>query len=157
MRGSFMKSSRLICTGAILAFLFSARVAFAGEFFEAGGHALRGYDPVAYVEVNEPTRGVSEHSFVYKGSTFLFASADNRQKFVANPAKYAPQYGGYCALGTANGYKVSTQPDAFKVVDGKLYLNYNRKVFDLWTKDEPGFIAKADANWPDVSKQTPRD
>ncbi len=142
---------------ALCALLMSAQAALAGEFFETDGLALRGYDPVAYFEANEPTKGNSAHAFEYKGSTFVFASAQNRDKFAAQPEKYAPQYGGYCALGTANGYKVSTQPDAFKVVGGKLYLNYDRKVRDLWSKDEPGYIARADANWPDVSKQKRRD
>ena len=147
----------LIRRFALPLLLSLASSAFAGEFFEVDGHALRGYDPVAYVEAAKPTLGTSEHSFEYQGSKFLFASAENRDKFAADPAKYAPQYGGWCALGTANGYKVSTQPDAFKVVNGKLYLNYNRKVLDLWTKDEPGYIAKADANWPEVSKQSQKD
>ena len=79
------------------------------------------------------------------------------RSFAANPEKYAPQFGGFCALGTANGYKVSTEPDAFKVVDGKLYLNYDRKVLDLWSKDQAGYIAKANVNWPEVAKQPRKD
>jgi hypothetical protein len=142
---------------AVCALLLATRGVLAGEFFEADGLALRGYDPVAYFEANAPTKGKPEHSLVHRGSRFLFASAANRQKFAANPDAYSPQFGGFCALGTANGYKVSTQPDAFKVVDGKLYLNYNRKVLDLWTQDEPGYIAKANANWPEVSKQAQKD
>jgi len=133
--------------------LLAASAALAGDYFEADGYALRGYDPVAYFEAKAPTRGDAAHRVVYRGSTFLFASEQNRRKFAADPEHYAPQFGGFCALGTANGYKVSTEPDAFKVVDGKLYLNYNRKVFDIWTKDEPGYIARANRNWPEVSKQ----
>ena len=87
-----------------------------------------------------------------RGPTFLFSSEANRKKFAADPEKYAPQYGGFCALGTANGYKVKTEPDAFKVVDGKLYLNYNRKVLEMWTQDQPGYISRANKNWPEVSK-----
>jgi YHS domain-containing protein len=137
--------------------LLCGQAALAGDFFESDGFALRGYDPVAYFDVNAPTRGKAAHSFEYEGSKFLFESAANRDKFAANPARYAPQYGGYCALGTANGYKVSTQPDAFKVVDGKLYFNYDTKVLGLWSKDIPGYIAKANANWPDVAKQPRKD
>ena len=147
-----MKSARGIIHG-FLVLLLASRIGLAGDFFEVDGAALRGYDPVAYVEANTPTRGVPTHSYVYKGSTFQFASEANRQKFAADPEKYAPQYGGFCALGTANGYKVSTQPDAFKVVDGKLYLNHDRKVLDLWVKDEAGYITRANRNWPDVAKQ----
>lgn len=151
-KGLDMKLSRgsALC---LMVLLLASRMGVAGDFFEVDGAALRGYDPVAYVEANTPTAGLPTHSFTYKGSKFLFASEANRKKFAADPEKYAPQYGGFCALGTANGYKVSTQPDAFKVVDGKLYLNHDRKVLDLWTKDEPGYISRANQNWPDVAKQ----
>jgi YHS domain-containing protein len=145
------------CIRAIALFLLCGPAALAGDFFEAEGFALRGYDPVAYVETNAPVRGSAAHTFEYKGSKFLFESAANREKFAADPTKYAPQYGGFCALGTANGYKVSTQPDAFKVVDGKLYFNYDRKVLELWSKDIPGYLGKADANWPEVSRQPRKD
>jgi YHS domain-containing protein len=145
------------CARALALLLLCGQTALAGEFFEADGFALRGYDPVAYLEMNAPVRGKSAHAFEYKGSKFLFESAANRDKFAADPQKYAPQYGGFCALGTANGYKVSTQPDAFKVVDGKLYFNYDRKVLELWSKDIPGYVEKADAQWPEVSRQPRKD
>jgi YHS domain-containing protein len=145
------------CAGAVGLLLLCGQAAFAGDFFESEGLALRGYDPIAYFETKVPTPGKLEHSVEYRGSKFLFASAANREKFAANPEKYAPQYGGFCALGTANGYKVGTQPDAFKVVDGKLYFNYDRKVLELWSKDIPGYIAKANVNWPDVAKQPRKD
>ena len=135
-----------------LALTFAAHAAFAGEFFEADGFALHGYDPVAYFDSDQPTKGSPTHAYTYKGSRFLFASAANLEKFKADPEAYAPQYRGFCALGTANGYKVSTQPDAYKVVDGKLYLNHDRKVLDIWKRDEPGNIVKANKNWPEVSK-----
>jgi YHS domain-containing protein len=95
-----------------------------------------------------------EYRADYKGSTFNFASQANRDAFAADPAKYAPQYGGYCAYGTASGYKAAIDPAAFTVVDGKLYLNYDRSVQKEWSKDVPGFITKADKNWPTVSTQT---
>ena len=147
-----MKSARGIIHG-FLVLLLASRIGVAGDFFEVDGNALRGYDPVAYVEANRPTRGDPTHSYVYKGSKFQFASEANRKKFAADPEKYAPQYGGFCALGTANGYKVSTQPDAFKVVDGKLYLNHDRKVLDIWSRDVPGYITRANEKWPEVEKQ----
>ena len=125
----------------------------AGEYFEVDGVALRGYDPVAYFVEGHPVKGLPAHSYRYRDSLFLFSTAENQKKFVSDPAKYAPQFGGFCALGTANGYKVKTEPDAFKVVGGKLYLNYNRKVLELWTLDEPGYIKRANANWPEVSQQ----
>ena len=136
----------------VLFLLSLAPFAAAGDFFEVDGLALRGYDPVAYVELETPTKGLPAHSFVYQGSKFLFVSADNQKKFATAPEKYAPQFGGFCALGTANGYKVRTEPDAFKVVEGKLYLNYNRKVLDIWTQDQAGYIERANEKWPEVSK-----
>jgi YHS domain-containing protein len=141
---------------SIVALLFAvtAATAAAGEFFEKDGVALRGYDPVAYFKAGQPTRGSAQYKADYKGSTFHFASQANRDAFAADPARFAPQYGGYCAYGTANGYKAAIDPAAFTVVDGKLYLNYNRDVQQQWSKDIPGFISKADKNWPSVSSQT---
>ena len=137
--------------------LVTATVASAGDFFENQGVALRGYDPVGYFTEGKPQQGLPTHSYVHKGSKFYFASAEHRRLFAENPDKYAPQFGGYCAYGTAQGYKVSTQPDAFAVVDGKLYLNYNRDVAKIWQQDVPGNIARAEENWPEVSKKELRD
>jgi len=145
-----MISQRLVF--ALFSLVCASRL-MAGEFFEVNGAALGGYDPVAYFEVERPVKGLQAFSHRYKESLFLFSTAENQQKFAADPAKYAPQYGGFCALGTANGYKVKTEPDAFKVVGGKLYFNYNRKVLELWKQDEAGYIKRANENWPEVSKQ----
>jgi YHS domain-containing protein len=141
-------------TAAAAAMAAFAAGAWGGEFYEKNGVALRGHDPVAYFKDNKPVKGAAEHKAEYKGSTFHFASQANRDAFVADPAKYAPQYGGFCAYGTASGYKAAIDPAAFTVVNGKLYLNYNRDVQKEWSKDVPGFIAKADRNWPTVSTQT---
>lgn len=147
---------RKALTAAILS--LAASLALAGEYFEKDGVALRGYDPVSYFVAGKPQLGSAAHTFTYQGSTFRFASAENRQLFVDNPEKYAPQFGGYCAFGVSNGgYKVSTQPDAFAVVDGKLYLNYNAEVQKLWQKDIPGHIATAEKKWPATAKTTPKD
>jgi YHS domain-containing protein len=95
-------------------------------------------------------RGSREFTHQWKGATWRFASAENRERFAAAPEKYAPQYGGYCAYGVASGYAVKIEPDAWRVVDGKLYLNYDKSVQATWTSDIPGHIRKADANWPGV-------
>jgi YHS domain-containing protein len=126
----------------------------AGEFFEKNGAALGGYDAVAYFKDSKPAKGSAAHTYEYKGSTFYFSSKANRDAFAAEPDKYAPQYGGFCAFGMSGGYKAVTAPDAFTVVNGKLYLNYNRDVQKQWSADVPGFVAKADKNWPAVSSQT---
>jgi YHS domain-containing protein len=128
--------------------------AWAGEYFEKDGVALHGHDPVAYFSENKPVKGSPEHQAEHQGSTFHFVSKANRETFVAEPAKYAPQYGGFCAFGMSNGYKAATDPAAFRVVDGKLYLNYNRDVQKMWSADTPGFIAKANDHWPTASSQT---
>jgi YHS domain-containing protein len=133
--------------------LCATRAAIAGDFFEADGAAIHGYDAVSYFETGAPTRGSTKHEFTYHGSQFLFASAAHRRQFAADPEKYAPQFGGFCAYGASNGYKVTTQPDAFKVVDGKLYLNYDRKVLGIWSQDEQGNITRATQNWPKVREQ----
>lgn len=105
----------------------------------------------------KPQQGQSQYSYDYKGSRFYFSSEENRRAFMETPEKYAPQFGGYCAYGTAQGYKVSTQPDAFAIVNDKLYLNYNTKVQEIWRQDVPGNIERAEKNWPEVSKAPRKD
>jgi YHS domain-containing protein len=126
----------------------------AGEYFEANGVAIRGYDPVAYFTDRTPMVGSERHSAEYRGSVFRFASAAHRDAFKADPEKFAPQYGGFCALGMARGYKASIDPAAFTIVEGKLYLNYSLGVREQWSKGISGYIAKADRNWPEVRKST---
>jgi len=136
---------------AIAAF---AANAWAGEFYEKEGMAIKGYDPVAYFNDHKPVKGSAEHKAAYKGSVFHFSSKANRDALTADPAKYAPQYNGFCAFGAAGGYKAAVDPAAFTIVGGKLYLNYNKDVRKQWSADIPGFVAKADRNWPAVLRQT---
>lgn len=134
--------------------LTSVTASRAGEFFEPNGVAIRGYDPVAYFTRGTPMQGVPEFHAVFQGSTFYFASAAHLDVFLANPEKFAPQYGGFCAYGTAKGYKASIDPAAFTVVGEKLYLNYSGTVRALWIFDIPGYVKKADHNWPAVRLTT---
>ena len=140
----------LIRIAALLAALAMAGAAAAqkAEVFSDGGAAIRGYDPVAYFTEGRPVKGSGEFTHRWKGATWRFASAANRDRFAGAPETYAPQYGGYCAYGVASGYAVKTEPDAWSVVEGRLYLNYDRSVQASWLKDVPGYIRKADANWP---------
>lgn len=124
--------------------------AHAGEINEEKGVAIKGYDPVAYFTDGKPVQGAASHVSTYKGATFRFASAAHKAAFDANPEKYAPQFGGFCAFGTAGGYKADIDPAAFSVVDGKLYLNYNKTVQGKWKQDVAGYVSKAEANWPEV-------
>jgi YHS domain-containing protein len=112
--------------------------------------AVGGYDPVAYFTDGKPVEGAKAFAHEYKGATWRFASAANLAAFKADPEKYAPQYGGYCAWAAAQGYTAKGDPKNWKVVGGKLYLNYNSDIQKKWEKDVPGFIAKGDANWPAI-------
>lgn len=114
------------------------------------GTAIDGTDPVSYFTEGRPVEGSSKYTHEWNGATWRFASEENRALFAANPEKYAPQYGGYCAWAVSQGYTASTEPEHWSIVDGKLYLNYSADVQARWVKDKPGFIAKADANWPKV-------
>lgn len=124
--------------------------ASAGEFFERNGVAIDGYDPVAYFNEQRPVKGVPGFRAEFRGSTFQFISAGHRDVFAADPAKYAPHYGGYCAYGMAKGYKAKIDPEAFSVIHGTLYLNYSESVRTRWLSDVPGYIRQANANWPQV-------
>jgi len=115
------------------------------------GLAIKGYDPVAYHNDGKSVEGSSKFEFEWKDAKWRFASAEHRDLFKADPDKYAPKYGGYCAWAVSQGYTASVDPkNAWTVVDGKLYLNYNVDVQKKWAQDIPGNIKKADANWPDV-------
>jgi YHS domain-containing protein len=115
------------------------------------GLAIKGYDPVAFFKDGAPVEGSKEFEFTWKGATWRFASAENRDLFEAEPKQYAPQYGGYCAWAVAQGSTASVDPkNAWEIVEGKLYLNYNKEIQARWAKDIPGNIGKADANWPGV-------
>lgn len=112
------------------------------------GVAVGGYDPVAYFTEGKPVVGNPAITHEHAGAIWRFASEASRAAFKADPAKYAPQYGGYCAYGAARGYKAPIDPTAWRIVDGKLYLNYSHAVQRQWLADIPGYIRKADENWP---------
>jgi YHS domain-containing protein len=112
--------------------------------------AVGGYDPVAYFNQGKPVEGKKDITFSWKGVTWRFASEANRDAFKAKPEAYAPQYGGYCAWAVSQGYTAKGDPKHWKIVDGRLYLNYDARVQRDWEKDIPGHIVKADKNWPAV-------
>ena len=142
-----------IGAGALATAMFAGtiRKAFAGKVNLDGGVAIKGHDPVAYFTDGAAVRGDASITADHDGATYHFASAANRDTFVADPARYAPQYGGYCAYAVANGYTAAIDPEAFTVVDDKLYLNFSKSVRRRWERDIPGNISKADANWPGLS------
>ena len=112
------------------------------------GYAVHGYDVVAYFTQDKPVVGTDEFTAKHEGATYRFASAENRDLFTADPGKYAPKYGGYCAFGAAMGRKFDGDPNAWAIVDGELYLNLNKKVQARWKENVPGFIRGSENNWP---------
>ena len=118
--------------------------------FQSGGIAINGYDPVAYFTEGRPVEGSEDHVSQWDGATVRFASAENKALFDADPEAYAPRYGGYCAYAVSKGYTASTDPAAWSIYEGRLYLNYSRSVRALWALDKSGHVARADATWPGV-------
>lgn len=113
--------------------------------------ALGGYDTVSYFTVGKPVKGSKDFQYKYKGADWYFSSEENLELFKKEPTKYAPQYGGYCAWAVGEKNKLY-KGDAkhWKIINKKLYLNYNKSVNDNWLKDSANFIKKADANWPKI-------
>jgi len=112
--------------------------------------AVSGYDPVAYFTQGRPVEGSGDLEYEWNGATWRFSTLENLAAFKADPEAYAPQYGGYCAWAVSQGYTAKSEPEAWRIVDDKLYLNYSKAVQQQWVEDIPGNITKADANWPKV-------
>src|SRR5260370_9985054 len=106
----------------------------------AKGIAIKGYDTVAYFEQSQAVKGSPKFEYTWNGAKWLFAPAAHRDGFAKDPTRYAPQYGGYCAFGVSQGQAVPGDPEAWKIVDGKLYLSYNTEIQKEWVKDIPGHI-----------------
>lgn len=117
------------------------------------GTAVEGYDVVAYFTEGRPVEGSRQYVHEWRGATWRFSSAENRDRFASEPEKYAPQYGGYCAYAVSQGTTASIDPEAWRIEDGKLYLNLDKDIQAIWEKDIPGYIAQADENWPKLLKE----
>lgn len=115
------------------------------------GVAIEGYDPVAYFTPGGPTKGSESITASHDGATYRFASEKNREAFVAEPQRYLPQYGGFCSYAVSLGKKVEIDPEAWDIVDDRLYLNYSASIRKKWRKDIPGYIERADAKWPELA------
>jgi YHS domain-containing protein len=120
------------------------------EVFSTNGIAIKGYDPVAFFKESKPVMGHDPLSYQWKGATWLFSSKENLEAFKAQPVKYAPQYGGYCAYGAAEGHKAPTETNTWTILDDKLYFNYNQEVRGMWMKNHKANIDKANANWDKI-------
>lgn len=121
------------------------------------GVGIKGYDPVAYFTEEKPVRGDTAHVYEWQDVRWLFSSAEHKELFIQNPEAYAPQFGGYCAWAASRNYTADTDPEAWTVDNGKLYLNYNKRVRRNWSKDQTENIKKGHTNWPglraDLQKQ----
>ncbi|MBX7222924.1 MAG: YHS domain protein [Blastocatellia bacterium] len=135
-------------TGPVRGYVVKATVGIDPVNKTSAGVALKGYDAVAYFQEGKAVPGTKEFVFEWNSAEWRFSSAENRDLFAKSPEKYAPQYGGYCAWAVSRGYTADGDPKTWKVVDGKLYLNYNATVGKDWEKDIPGNITNADKNWP---------
>ncbi|MCG8692993.1 MAG: hypothetical protein MI806_17465 [Minwuiales bacterium] len=144
----------LALTASLPALAVLAPAAHAKEpgIYAEDGIAIDGTDAVAYFTQGKPVAGSPDFSHDWMGATWRFSTEENRAKFAADPEAYAPQYGGYCAYAVSEGYTASTVPEAWKIVDGKLYLNYSRGVQRRWERNIPERIEAANANWPAVLK-----
>jgi len=156
----FLKTTPL-ATALALGAGFAATPAFAYDETSPAainvdaGVILHGHDAVAYQTEDRPVKGSAAFSTTHEGATYHFASAANRDTFLADPVRYAPAYGGFCAMGAALEKKLDIDPTQFKVVEGRLYLNVNADVFNAWEKDMPTNIKNADQNWPSIKDKAP--
>ena len=142
---------RTLLISAPLAALVAGRaLAMSPQIYAEDGIAVDGSDVVAYFTQGMPVAGSADISYDWMGATWLFSTEENRDMFAATPDAYAPQFGGYCAYAVSQGYTAPTIPEAWRIVDGKLYLNFSLRAQELWLQDVPGNIAKGNANWPGV-------
>jgi YHS domain-containing protein len=150
----------IICLLAIVSLTytgaFSQQATSRPNNLNASGVAIDGYDPVSYFVSRKAIEGKKEFSFAHEGATYYFTSKANHDAFQSNPTKYEPQYGGWCAFAMGDsGTEVEVDPETFKIIDGKLYLFYNKffnNTLNSWNKDEANLKAKADKNWQHLLK-----
>jgi YHS domain-containing protein len=146
-----MRLIPLTLAAAVIPAALPAAAAPAPEVSVEADHlAARGFDVTAYFLQGKPVRGSKAHRLQYKGATWLFASADALAKFKADPAAFEPQFGGYCSWAVSQGYIAPGDPEQWKIVDGKLYLNFNARAKELWEADQADAIKRGRANWPAV-------
>ncbi len=138
---------------AVAVFLFTS-MAMAGEqFVDAEGHPVGGYDVVSYHTAPAPLPGDPDITASYNGVTWLFASTANRDLFLAHPQRYVPAYDGHCAWALADGRKVRSDPLAYRVVDGVLYMNFSPRIQRRWEEDIPGYLEQSESHWPELEPE----
>ena len=120
---------------------------------DRSGLALQGYDPVAYFKESKAVKGNKEISSTWQGATYRFASNENKADFDKEPAKYEPQFGGFCGYAVSEGHTAKIDPEAFTIIDGRLILQYSKSVLKMWNKEAAERLKKADANWPGIAEK----
>ena len=148
---SFIKSTLITSALVVSSFSFAANIEVNANNNDI---AIQGYDTVSYFTKGAPTKGSDKFTAAYNGAIYQFANADNRDLFKATPSKYAPQYGGFCAMGVAMNQKFDTDPTAWHIRGDKLYLNLNKNVQTKWLTDVPGFLETAQGNWNGIKGLT---
>ncbi len=142
---------KFLLTAFLSLVAYTSSISQTTTYYNTNGIAIKGYDVVAYFLQNKAVEGNDNFSFEWSGSKWKFSSQSNLDSFKVNPAKYAPQYGGYCAYGCSENHKSPTELNAFTIIDNKLYLNYNLKVKEFWIKDTVNRIKAADKNWTSLN------
>lgn len=137
----------MITAGLVLALAIGS-FAQKAPVFNKNGVAIGGYDVVAFYDESKPVMGDKNLSYQWQDVNWYFTSLQHLDSFKLSPEKYAPQFGGYCAYGTAEGHKAPIEIDTWTIVNGKLFFNYNKAVQKLWLEDQQGLIKKADEKWP---------
>ena len=141
---------KTVVIAAFVSLMLSSCSSKQPEIYTTSTTAINGYDPIAYFMDNKPVKGSDEYSFKWKDANWLFSSKAHMDMFAHDPEKYAPQYGGYCAYGCSKAKKATTDPNAWTIVDGKLYLNNSLQVKEKWLKEQKERIELADKNWPEI-------
>ena len=140
--------SVVVVVGAVFGYwAMSAKPALTSVNTNADKVAIHGFDTVAYFTAGKPTKGKKEFEHKWRDARWFFASATNRDLFVANPDRYAPRYGGYCSMGVAIGQYSDTDPEQWTIIDGKLYLNKDKKIQAMWRKSPKAYIVGSEINW----------
>jgi len=154
-----MNTFKTLLGGVALSVALATSALAAGVEINASstGLALQGYDPVAYFTDGAPTKGSYKITSVFNDATYRFVSEEHKAAFEKNPEAYLPAYGGYCAFGTAMGFKFDGDPNHWKIVDNTLYLNLSQDIQQRWEGDIPGFIQNANVNWTDIADKDPAD
>lgn len=140
---------------AAIASACSSQAGIAPVNTDANGFAVRGYDTVAFFADNATIQGSPAFEYVWKGAKWAFANAENLEKFKRDPEAFAPQFGGYCSYAVSHGYTADGDPNTFKIVDGKLYLNYNEKAKAAWEAEQEKLIKEGEKNWTGFQTKKP--